>query len=115
MTVRKQKINTRLTITEKNELDKIAQEWGTSISYVLRRLIYFFIHDKISVVDLVRKIENTDSTEECLYGLQVTLTDIEKQCFLNAIKDWDFSASSILRRLVRALLSGIIQKNELWL
>ena len=114
MMKRKQKINTRLTIQEKKELGNIAKEWDISLSNVLRRLIFFLIQGNISVIDLVKKVESADLTEENFYGVQVTLTDTEKQRFINAIKEWDFSASAILRRLARALLAGIISKSDLW-
>ena len=113
MIKRKQKINARLTIKEKKELDTLAKEWGLSLANILRRLILIFVQGKISVIDLIRKIENIDSNEDFL-SIQVTLTDAEKQHFLDAIKEWDFSANAILRRLTRALLTGVIPKSDLW-
>ena len=114
MGMRQEQVATTLSSREKKALDNVAQEWGLKSGTVLRRLILFFIQGKITIVDLVKKTEQEDESQENVHTIRIALSDIEKQSFLSAIKGWDFSVSSIIRRLVRAFLSGNIPKNDLW-
>ena len=116
MVVRKQQVVTTLNSNEKKALDDFALEWGLKSGTVLRRLVLFFNQGKISIIDLIQKTEQTDNDnlQEKTHVVRIALSDVEKQNFLSAIKDWDFPVSAILRRLVRALLSGNIPKSDLW-
>ena len=111
---RNQKVTTRISNREKKALDEFANEWGIRSGTVLRRLILFLIQGKINIADLITQNENNNSAEENFYTLQSALTDVEKQQLLKVIKGWDFPLSVILRRLIRALLTGVISKNDLW-
>ena len=114
MITRKQTITTTLTHTEKKALDELAQGWGLKSGTILRRLVLFLIENKIDIINLIKKTEETNLTEENSHSLRVGVSDIEKQQLLNIVKEWDFPISAILRRLVRALLTGVIPKNGLW-
>ena len=92
----------------------MGQEWGLKSGTVLRRLILFFNQGKISILDLVQKTEQIDNSKENIHTVRIALSDAEKQSFLASITGWDFPISTIIRRLVRALLSGDIPKNDLW-
>ena len=114
MLTRKQKVTTTLTPREKKSLDALAQEWGLKSGTILRRLILLLTEGKIKIVDLIKKVEDINLTDDNSHSMRISLSDIEKQQFLTVIKGWDFPASAVLRRLVRALLSGEIPKNDLW-
>ena len=112
----KRQLSTRLNDREKKGLAELAKGWSVSSGTVLRRLILFFNQGKISILELVKKTETEEDelSHEKLYSIRVTLSDLERREFLNAIKGWDFSISSVLRRLVRVLISGAIDGEDLW-
>ena len=113
MARRQQQVSTRLTLKEKKALDDLIQEWGVTATTVLRRLIIIFNHGKINIPDLIKK-EEIDESEERIYVMRISLSDLEKKQFLNAIKGWGFRTSAVLHRLVLAFLSGDIPRNILW-
>ena len=115
MKARDQKVTTTVTRREKKELDELAQKWGLKSGIILRRLVLFFIQGRISMIDLIHKTVGFNyNSEENSHSVQVTLSEIEKREFLIVVQEWDFPVSTILRRLIRALLSGEISKNEFW-
>ena len=114
---RRTSANTTITISEKKLLDEIAQEWGLKPGVILRRLILYLLQGKITVPEIMMKsnIQEIDASEEKNFvPIRAALSQSEKDELLTMSKEWDFTVSTILRRLIRALTSGVIQKEELW-
>ena len=119
MEKRRVQLTTRLNGREKRELEKFARTWGVSSAAVFRRLIHFFSEGKISILELIKRTDSDEmdlpEKKEKIYALRITLSEFEREKFLlNASKEWDFSISSLLRRLLRALIVGKISRNDLW-
>ena len=114
MVRRRQQVTTRLNVEERKGLDELATEWGVSSGAILRRLILFFSKGKISILELIRRTEDMDLSQERLYTMRIALSEQERETFLSAVEGWDFSISDILRRLLRALVSGAIPENDIW-
>ena len=111
----KQTISTTLTLVEKQALDKIATEWGLKAGVVLRRLVLFLLQNRISFIEILQNpVREMESESESFISVKVLLSISEKQEIIRIAKEWDFTVSAVLRRLVRALLFGGIPKNKLW-
>lgn len=110
----KQTISTTLTLVEKQALDKIATEWGLKAGVVLRRLVLFLLQNRISFIEILQNPVCEESESESFISIKVLLSINEKQEIIRIAKEWDFTVSAVLRRLVRALLFGGIPKNKLW-
>ena len=110
----KQTISTTLTLVEKQALDKIATEWGLKAGVVLRRLVLFLLQNRISFIEILQNPVRGESESESFISIEVLLSINEKQEIIRIAKEWDFTVSAVLRRLVRALLFGGIPKNKLW-
>lgn len=115
---RRKTVSTTLSITEKKKLDNIADEWGLKPGMILRRLILLLLQGKITLLDVLSKpsVQEMDMSEERnFHPVRVSLSDSEKENLTKISKEWDFTVTAILRRLVRALLSNDIRKEDLWL
>lgn len=114
--VRRKTVNTTLSVMEKKKLDNIADEWGLKPGMILRRLILLLLQEKITLLDVLSKpsVQEMDLEERNFHPVRVSLSDSEKENLLKISKEWDFTVAAILRRLVRALLSNDIHKEDLW-
>lgn len=104
-------------MSEKKILDEIAREWGLKPGMVFRRLILHFLQGNITLPEILKKpsIQEIDLSEEKnFFPIRSALSQEEKKKLVAISKEWDFTVSAILRRLVRALTSGDIPKNSLW-
>ena len=126
MTSKKHVVATTLTQKETEYINSIRNEWGVTSSMLMRRLIQYFINEKISLIDLLKesnKIRESNMDDANLTQLQFNETDrqirtricgAEKEKLDRAAAGWDISASSITRRLLKLFVAGIIKKNEIW-
>ena len=115
---RRTSVNTTISVNEKKILDEIAQEWGLKPGIILRRLILHLLQGKITLLEILKKpsVQEIDSSDEekNFFPIRSALSQAEKTALLTISKEWDFTVSAILRRLIRALTSGDIPKNSLW-
>lgn len=115
---RRTSVSTTISMNEKKILEEIAQEWGLKPRMVLRRLVLHLLQGKITLLEILKKpsVQEIDLSDEerNFFPIRSALSQTEKEALLTISKEWDFTVSAILRRLIRALTSGDIPKNSLW-
>ena len=118
---RRTSVSTTISMNEKKILEEIAQEWGLKPGTILRRLVLHLLQGKITLLEILKKpsvqeIDSINSSDEerNFFPIRSALSQTKKEALLTISKEWDFTVSAILRRLIRALTSGDIPKNSLW-
>ena len=115
-------ISTTLTEEEKKKLDFMAHDWGIRSGTIMRRLIQYFISDKMSLVDVLKKsneikdnLPNSPSEEKTMKCFVRTSLGFGEKNKLNIlVSEWDLSSSAVTRRLIQLFIAGVIEKKDIW-
>ncbi len=114
-------ISTTLTGEEKKKLDFMAHDWGIRSGTIMRRLIQYFIADKMSLVDVLKKsneikdnLPNSAEEKTIKYFVRTSLGFGEKNKLNILVSEWDLSNSAVTRRLIQLFIAGVIEKKDIW-
>ena len=112
-------VSVTLLKEEKQQLEVIAEEWGIRSGTIMRRLLQYFIDEKISLIDVLKKSnelkkDGVDGENKGLFFIRTNLSLEEKQKLSSLVSEWDLNISSVARRLLKLFITGKIARKSIW-
>jgi hypothetical protein len=111
-------ITASLDEKEKEFFEVIARSLDVSCNVIIRRLVRYFLDEKISWNELFRKCDelpgidtpNTPRRKQ----VRTTLIPEEYSIFARRVEEWGSTTAIVVRRLILLYIAGKIERREIW-
>ncbi len=112
-------VSVTLLKEEKQQLEIIAGEWGIRSGTIMRRLLQYFIDEKISLINVFKESNELKKggvvgDNKGLFFIRTNLSLEEKQKLSSLVSEWDLNVSSVARRLLKLFITGKIARKSIW-
>jgi hypothetical protein len=95
-----------------------AHEFGVSANAIIRRLVQYFLDEKISWTDLSRLYAELPIISDCNNSrrtqVRATLASEQYFVFSRKAETWGSTPTVTIKRLILLYLSGKIERQEIW-
>ena len=103
---------------EKESFAALANELDTPCNIVIRRLIRYFLDEKVSWTELFKQYSElppTDTTDQApKMRMRSTLDPEQYFTFSRRVEEWGSTPSVVVRRLMLLYVAGKIERKDIW-
>jgi hypothetical protein len=111
-------VTTAVSDKEKELLVKIAHGLDVPYYIVMRRLVRYFLDEKISWMDLFRQYRGLpaegESEKAGKKSIRTQVSPEQYAAFAQRVEEWGSTTGIILRRLMLLYIAGKIERNAIW-
>ena len=110
-------VTAKISAKEIDLLATIARRLGIPVNSLVRRLIQYFLSDKISWTDMFghnKLLVMEDSSNSEKKQLRTKLAPEQYSAFKQKAKDWGSAPSVIVRQLILLYVAGEIERRDIW-